>query len=96
MGSADNGLGYPSGHAAVAIALVSALPEPSHRSWKVAGALLALTVGVSRIYVGAHYPLDVIGGWALGAAIVSGCGRLESLGLPKRGSARIEVLPPPA
>lgn len=79
IGSADNGLGYPSGHAAVAVALVSALQESGPRSWRFGGALLVFTVGVSRVYVGAHYPLDVIGGWALGATIVDGYRHAESL-----------------
>jgi len=69
IGSADHGLGYPSGHAAVAATLALGLTRNGERSWKLAGCLLAGFVGVSRVYVGAHYPLDVIGGWAMGVAV---------------------------
>ena len=79
MGSADNGLGYPSGHAAVVVTLVSVIPQSAPLAWKIGGALLAFAVGVSRVYVGAHYPLDVIGGWALGATIADGYRRAELL-----------------
>jgi membrane-associated phospholipid phosphatase len=63
------GLGYLSGHAGVAVALgAAALPRLSR-----AGCVLALTaipiVGLTRIYVGAHLPLDVAGGAALGVAV---------------------------
>jgi len=37
----------------------------------LAGALLALTVGVSRVYLGVHYPSDVIGGFAAALVWVS-------------------------
>ena len=67
MGSADNGLGYPSGHAAVVVALATGARSGAGPAWTVAGIALSLAVGVSRIYVGAHYPLDVLGGYALGA-----------------------------
>lgn len=69
LGSADNGLGFPSGHAAVAISMVAAITTGRHAGWRVAGFSLAAVVGASRIYVGAHYPLDVVGGYALGALI---------------------------
>ena len=79
MGSADNGLGYPSGHAAVVMTLIAAIPPGAHPLWRATGAALALTVGLSRIYVGAHYPLDVVGGWALGATIADAYASVEAL-----------------
>lgn len=50
-----------------------------HWSWEIGGTSLAFTVGVSRVHVGAHYPLDVGGGWAFGATIADGYRRAESL-----------------
>jgi glycosyltransferase 2 family protein len=72
-GPAATGLGYISGHAAVAVALASvASPYLSRRARRVVWAL-ATIVCLSRLYVGAHLPLDVIGGaavgWAAGAAV---------------------------
>ena len=68
LGEAARGLGFVSGHSAVAIAL-AAVAAPYLPRW--GGRLvwsLAVTVVVARVYVGAHLPLDVIGGAALGYA----------------------------
>ncbi|HKQ00213.1 MAG TPA: phosphatase PAP2 family protein [Actinomycetes bacterium] len=72
-GPAATGLGYVSGHAAVAVALASvASPYLSRRARRAAWTL-ATAVCLSRVFVGAHLPLDVIGGaaigWAVGAAV---------------------------
>lgn len=63
------GPGYLSGHAGVAVALgAAALPRLG-----TPGRALTLSavpaVGLTRIYVGAHLPLDIAGGMALGLAI---------------------------
>ena len=70
---------FPSGHASSAAALAGVLiviaamlvrkPGP-RRTVYVAAVLLALVVGLDRVFLGRHYPTDVIGGWLLGACVV--------------------------
>jgi undecaprenyl-diphosphatase len=68
LGEPAGGLGYVSGHSAVAVALATvSSPYLGRRARRVAWALAA-AVCLTRIYVGAHLPLDVLGGAALGWA----------------------------
>jgi glycosyltransferase 2 family protein len=68
-GPESRGLGYLSGHAAVSTALAAAAyPHLGPRGRRLALAS-ASVVAVSRIYVGAHLPLDVAGGVALGLLV---------------------------
>jgi membrane-associated phospholipid phosphatase len=63
------GLGYLSGHAGVAVALgAAALPRlgPAGRALTVTAIPV---VGLTRVYVGAHLPLDIAGGAALGLVV---------------------------
>ena len=69
IGWRERGRSFPSGHTAQAFFLVTLI---SHRfqlgmGRTVAMYALAALVGVTRIYVGAHYPRDVIGGLVLGS-----------------------------
>ena len=65
---------FPSGHAAgsmVAYGLLAylawrLLPQPWSAIVVVALGLLIFLIGVSRVYLGAHFPTDVIAGWLLG------------------------------
>ena len=86
-----SGYGLPSGHAQNAVVFWG-LPARALRSgWAWAGAIgLIFLIGFSRIYLGVHFPTDVLGGWAIGALILalylgtrSGVeGGLASLGTP--------------
>jgi undecaprenyl-diphosphatase len=70
-GATQTGEGFPSGHAAVAGALAFAVIGYLSWRWAVASFLLAAVVVFGRVYIGAHFPLDVLGGFALGAAAAS-------------------------
>ncbi len=68
--TAVEGFGYPSSHAAIAVALVAAALVTLRPGGRAAGALVALAslTALARVHVGAHWPLDVVGGAAIGIA----------------------------
>jgi undecaprenyl-diphosphatase len=77
------GLGFPSGHTTVAVALAAAAaPYLTARATRTVVWVLAIAVGAARVYVGAHLPLDVAGGIALGIAV--GAAVHLGLGAPGR------------
>lgn len=67
-GGVQSGLGFPSGHAAVATTLALVATPPRVRA-RTLGLLTAVGTGLARMYVGAHLPLDIVGGCAIGSII---------------------------
>ncbi|MFI7467232.1 phosphatase PAP2 family protein [Nonomuraea sp. NPDC049646] len=68
----------PSGHSASAVAFAVAVARDAPLPVATSVTLLAAAVAASRVYVGAHYPGDVLAGIAVGAAAgwsAPGCGR---------------------
>jgi undecaprenyl-diphosphatase len=70
----QTGYAFPSGHALAAatfyplLAVEVSRRRPAARPWAWTLALgLAFFVGLGRLYLGVHWPTDVLAGWALGA-----------------------------
>lgn len=90
-----DGYGFPSGHAFGAMLLFGALalvarielPRGKWRNLAVAGFLaLILIVGFGRIYVGVHWPSDVLGGYLMGGAVLLTLVTLLKIGSPPRAT----------
>lgn len=88
------GFSFPSAHSASAVALYLMLAliagSALHKrlgwvAWVTAG-MLVVMVGLSRVYLGAHYPTDVVAGWLTGGIVVVACWALCAR-LPVSGRA---------
>ncbi len=63
-----HGTSFPSSHTAVTLAIAIALVPFLARPLAAAGIGYAVLVGWSRVYLGVHYPLDILGGAGIGMA----------------------------
>jgi len=69
----QHSFGFPSAHAmasATLAAVATALAWRGHWRWPILllSTAFALMVGASRVYIGVHYPSDVLAGWCAGVA----------------------------
>ncbi len=64
--TSPQGNAYPSAHTAVVVAAVSALWPWMGWPQRIVGLVFAVLIGCNRVYIGAHWPIDVLGGAAIG------------------------------
>ena len=70
IGVSHSGYSFPSGHTTIsfAIATVICMMSDSHKS-KISAVLLAIIIAFSRLYLGVHYPTDVLAGMLIGIVL---------------------------
>jgi len=89
------GLSFTSGHAIITFAIAGLLVLVLPRRWGVVAVALASLNAVARVYLGAHNPLDVVGGAAVGVALAAVLDLL--LDVARRpGATPRAATPPPA
>jgi len=65
------GYGLPSGHTQSAVVIWGSIAAWTRQRWvKVAAFTLAALIGLSRVYLGVHFPTDVAAGWLIGAVLL--------------------------
>ncbi len=63
---------FPSGHAQGAVVFWGTVAWELKKAWATAAAvILMILIGISRLYLAVHWPIDVLGGWLIGAVIIA-------------------------
>ena len=86
------GLSFVSEHAIITFAIAGLLALVLPRRWAVVAFVLAILNAVARVYLGAHNPLDVVGGAAVGLAIAAVLDLLLDVARDRAGSSRSSTL----
>ena len=83
-GTATTGLSFVSGHVVLVTGLAWVVTPYLHSWWRLAPWAVVVVVAFPRIYLGAHAPLDVLGGMGLGLLI--GSLACLAVGVPRRSA----------
>src|SRR4030095_1892567 len=87
------GLSFVSGHAIITFAIAGLLALVLPRRWGIVAFGLATCNAVARVYLGAHNPLDVVGGAAIGLAIAAGLDLVFDVARDRGGRRRGRTIP---
>lgn len=69
--SFESSFGLPSGHAQNAVVVWGTFAAALNRGWVWTGSIIVIfLIGLSRLYLGVHFPSDVVVGWLTGALIL--------------------------
>ena len=69
LGHLSKDFSFPSGHSAASLAAAWAIFRTAQKKYGVPAMILAVLIALSRLYVGVHYPTDVIAGVLIGIAV---------------------------
>jgi undecaprenyl-diphosphatase len=98
----ERGFSFPSGHSALGmvawgilgvLVMRSRLPVGVKRAIVVVLAVLIVLIGLSRIWLGVHYPTDVLAGWTAGAVIVLVYARVTRRVSPEPAAVAVDADP---